>query len=570
MRSYWAVILGSALAVSGCAADKNHDGITDGTRDPTSVVLQAPSTPTGTISGQVLNTRLVPMSGVTVNLNAGGLVQNNGSSAADAGSGFAGLTTTTDSSGNFSFIGVPAGGDLLLSFIKDGYATARMTTVIPNSSGNQPMSNGNANVGPITLTETNATLKFLVVDHVGRPAKGAKATLEASPASTIISANSGAYGDGRGVVVADATADDSGILTFSGIPGPDELERLTTTTFKAYTVTVAALDANNDGIPESAGTIAQWAAKDLLVDTSMRVITLPDARVAGAVQLLTSNVGSFPRNSGGGALSAVVTDNTLKPGDPIYMVFNQMMLESSITVRITDESGRQVIQAAKTLTGGSVLTITPSAPLAPNKEYNISVHGISLDSGLAWDGLAWFFVADLGAAPTAIDVSDVSFHDSGGAAANGVLDNGEIVEITFNQPVGLDGSPNLKVFYFNHDMNGNTVADSPGEVGYTGDGFAIFPCEPNGLPDATSTTLPLIVKQSNYTTRYAFRFAPPVTTQVNVNTDVQLQFNRQVDQNGLLQGLWGQPVLTTVTKKLNITTAPFIPGYYPNSFTTCP
>src|SRR5690242_17696344 len=112
MRSYWAAVLIPLLVVCG-PNDKNRDGIIDGVRDPSTVTLTAPSTPTGTISGQVLDTRLLPLEGVTVSLSAAGLTSTDGGA----------LSTTSDSAGNWSFTGIPAGGEILVYLSKSGYAT---------------------------------------------------------------------------------------------------------------------------------------------------------------------------------------------------------------------------------------------------------------------------------------------------------------------------------------------------------------------------------------------------------------------------------------------------------------
>ncbi len=552
MRSYWAAIVGSLVAVTGCVQDRNGDGIADNVRDPTSVVLNAPSTPTGTVSGQVLSTRLQPLDGVTVTLNAGGLKNGN-----EDASTFTGLSTVTDASGTFSFTGVPAGGDILVTLSKQGYSTVRVTTSIANTAGDAPLSNANANVGPYTMTQTNATLKFLVVDRNGRPAKGAKAVLEAAPAATLVSGNS-AYGTGRGVVIADATADDAGFLTFSSIPGPDELARLSTSGSE-YTVTVAALDSNNDGIPDSAGVVNTYSARTMLTDSTTPVIRLPDARGnLGNFQVLASNVGSFPTSNGGGSALGAYTENVLRPTDPIYMVFNHYVLDSSVTIRISDETGKQFFTSTKTLTGGSVLTITP-AGLTANKEYNIAVHAVSLDTGAVYDGLAYFFVADLAAPAPAVDVTSVQFHDTG-LSPDGFLNPGEIVEVNFNQPMGIPGNPTLNIVYFDRDLNGSTsTGDSFGEKGHTGTGFTLLRTEYAGGPDGTATNQTLNVKQSGYTTRYAFRYNGGVN--VPASTTVQLAFNRLSDSSGNIQSLWGQPLQGIIEKPLAVTTQPFAPSF---------
>src|SRR4051794_15743217 len=105
-------VVGSLVAmmlVTACGpTNKNKDGIADGVRAPTSIVLAAPSTPTGTISGQVLDTTLAALPGASVSLSGSYLV------GADGGT----LSTLTDANGLWTFGGVPAGGDIQVTISK--------------------------------------------------------------------------------------------------------------------------------------------------------------------------------------------------------------------------------------------------------------------------------------------------------------------------------------------------------------------------------------------------------------------------------------------------------------------
>jgi len=252
--------------------------------------------------------------------------------------------------------------------------------------------------------------------------------------------------------------------------------------------------------------------------------------------------------------------------DPIYMVFNQYLLPSSITVRLTDETGKQNIPTTTpvAVTGGSVLTITPTTALQPNKEYNIAVHAVSLDTGAVYDGLGYFFVADLSAAAPVVEATEIKFHDTG-ASPDGFLNAGEIVEVTFNQPMGLAGSPTLNVVYFDRDLNGSTsTGDAFGEKGFTGAGFTLLRTEYAGGADGTSTPGLLTLKSSGYSTRYAFRYTGGVN--VPPSTQVTLEFNRLTESSANIQSLWGQPLLSTLPRQgtnlsLGVTTQPFLPSF---------
>jgi hypothetical protein len=186
------------------------------------------------------------------------------------------------------------------------------------------------------------------------------------------------------------------------------------------------------------------------------------------------------------------------------------------------------------------------------------VHAVSLDTGAVYDGLAYFFVADLNAAAPAVEATEVKFHDTG-ASPDGFLNPGEIVEVTFNQPMGLAGNPTLNIVYFDRDLNGSTsTGDGFGEKGFTGAGFTLLRTEYAGGADGT-TSQTLNVKQSGYTTRYAFRYNGGVN--VPASTTVQLSFNRLSDSSGNIQSLWGQPLQGIIEKPLAVTTQSFAPSF---------
>src|SRR5882672_6429655 len=105
----------AALAACG-PKDANGDGIADGVRDPTQVTLVAPSSPIGALTGQVLNTRLAPLSDVSVSVTPGG------------------LKAATDGEGNFAFDKLPGGAKVLVTLSKPGFATVRTSATIPGEA----------------------------------------------------------------------------------------------------------------------------------------------------------------------------------------------------------------------------------------------------------------------------------------------------------------------------------------------------------------------------------------------------------------------------------------------------
>ncbi len=167
-------IVGLLLLACGSTTDKNKDGVADGVQTPNDVSVVEPSTPIGTLSGQVLKADLTALDGVTVTVIMGGTGDADGTA----------YKATSDSTGAYAIGGLPAGSSGQVTLTKTGFATARATAIVPATAGNFPIDNGNANLGAIALTDLSGEQKFQVVTGAGHPAKAAKATIEVTPAAT--------------------------------------------------------------------------------------------------------------------------------------------------------------------------------------------------------------------------------------------------------------------------------------------------------------------------------------------------------------------------------------------------
>jgi len=523
MRSYWAGLLAPAL-LWGCGpTDANGDGITDNVRDPNNVTLVGPSTPTGTVSGQVLDSHLAPLAGATVRINVGGRTTPDAGVPGE-------LEAITDSAGNWSVDRIPAGGSVLVTISNAGYSTVRTTATVPAATGDYPMSNANANVGPYVLAQLNSTLKVEVVTSSGRPAQNAQATLECTPAGTLV--GSGSYGTGTGVVVAQATVDANGVATFANVPAPAELARIAGGTGN-YTVTVAALDSNGDGFIDSGGSITSYSANSLNLDTSVRVIVLPDPRT-GAFQLTATNVPSLASGSG------LPMDNMVNAAsnEPINLVFNQVLQSSSVRVILTDEFGTTEVPTTYTVTG-NVLMITPSYPssgpgaVKEGAEYNLSLHVVSADTNATYTNTGFYFAGLPLAPPAALPkIIDVKWHD--GTPGDGILVAGERVDITFDTPMGyFPGWWLMTYVYVNYDLDVNGVTGNyPGEKGYDGSGWYVYSSEPTA---ETGTKFSL--KASGYTSRWSFTWAGPNV--ISPSFQVLLDLGKNLDPTRGMQSVWG-------------------------------
>lgn len=519
-----AVLVASLVCLAGCGPqDENQDGIADGVREPDSVSLVAPSTPKGSVSGQVLDTRLQPLPDATVSLNVG--VPGEGEVR----------RATTDAAGQFAFTQVPAGAQVLVTMGKEGYATARTQVTVPGAAGNFPINDGNAIAGPYALTQLNGTVKLLVVTTDGRPAKGAHAVVEASPAAVRVG-EYGNYGSNVGVVVVDATADDTGVLTITGIPSPEELSRLN----GRYNISISPIDGNGDGIYDSAGSFQSFTATSLMLDPSPRLVELPSARSSGSFGLLATNVPSL-------SWSGSPLENLVKPGESIYLVFSQAIAQGSVLAQLTDEAGAAQLGVAVTIgQTGNVVQLQPSVALEAGREYNLSVRATSADSGDFWQSRGYLFGGDPAAA-LGPGLKSIEYKDA--APADGLLNPYETVYVNFTTPLGLaTGAGGLKAF-INYDLNqSGTIGDVAGETGNK-NGFAVISDEPNGLPDGQ---FPL--KLSDYTSRFHFTYYGSVAVPPQIT--VRIAFSQLNSSWGEYQTVWGQPVLEDLSAGITVQPEP--------------
>lgn len=478
------------LLAAGCGSpkDENNDGIADGVQTPGSVSVVAPSTPMGTVSGQVLNSKFQPLEGVEV--------------AVTVGSAPSGLKGTSDAAGNFAIKDVPAGASVLLTFNKAGYATYRSTATVPSTAGNVPINNGNANFGPVVMGDTSGSVKFYVYTPAGRPATGASATLTVNPASYLLSRTS--ENITTQTLAVQGTVDSNGVLTFNGVPSAEEGARISST----YTVYISPMDTNSDGIPDVDGSVTPFQAATLLTGGNSGVyeattIQLPATAPASGLAVKYSSLASIQT----GDLRPL--QNMVRPGDSIYVTFNQPIQPGSLLVTFTDEYGKESLPVTKNLGGAnSFLSISPGQT-SVGKEYNLYIRAVAASDGSRFERSVPFFVGDSSSIP-AIAVDTIRYQESG--SNNNRIDAGERVYINFNQVMTYltnnTYNGQLQV-YVDYDLNGsNVIGDATGEKGgypkYSG--FPVIMWEPTApiqtrIPAETSV---FSLATSGYTTRFYF------------------------------------------------------------------
>ncbi|HYH95283.1 carboxypeptidase-like regulatory domain-containing protein, partial [Hyalangium sp.] len=520
------------LLVIGCGGDPedtNGDGIADGVQEPNNVSVVVPSTPKGTVSGQVLTTQQKPLAGASVAMTIGSATVQ---------------PTTTDENGNFSFKDVPGGAQVLLTFSKDGFASLRASSIVPDSAGNVPINNGNASFGPVLLSELNGSVKFNLIGPDGRPAVGARGTLDVNPAGRVLF---GLSESTTSRVVVEATSDAGGVISFDRVPTPIELARLNGT----YLLSISALDTNGDGIFESGGFVSAYAANTLVQQGTVRTEQLAPAYSPGLnLAVKYSSLGVLSPSNG----SSEPQHNMVKSSDSIYIVFNQPVQPSSVVVGLTDEYGKESLSVGKDVAGGgTILTIKPGQPLVDGREYNLYIRAVPAAGGSAFSTFPSIsFFGGNPASPPAIAVENVKFQEV--STNNGLIDRLETVYVNFNQVMGSTINTEYAYVYVGLDLNNSgRVGDATGERDpatgrSTGVGFPLVEAEPlepiQTRTPAEEAVFPLT--NSGYTTRFAFTYAPPATpaaTYVSLQpgTNLFIHFGKLTPSLDVYESGWGVP-----------------------------
>ncbi|HEX8704337.1 MAG TPA: carboxypeptidase regulatory-like domain-containing protein [Myxococcaceae bacterium] len=488
-----AVIPVLALGCGDEMVDANGDGIADGVQTPDNVSVVVPAKPKGTVSGQVLTTQQKPLVGVTVAMTIGSAAQP--------------LTATTDPGGNFAFKDVPGGAQVLLTFSKDGYAPLRAVGTVPNQAGNIPINDGNASFGPVVLSETNGSVRFTAIAPTGRPAEGVKATLEVVGAGTVLF---GPTEQVSSTVVAEATADANGVLTFNNVPPPAEIDRVEG---GEYRLIIYAHDVNGDGVLEYNGRTEEYSGEDLLTGENAEPLELAFAYSTDPLEVRFSNLSAIKN-------AAIKTPqfNMVKPGESIYIHFNQPVQPNSVVVGLTDEYGSSNIPVSKGFANGNtVLTLTPQG-VQQGKEYNLYYRAVAV-TGNSFKGSTIAFFGGDPASPPAITIDNVKFQEAG-ITNNALIDPNETVYVNFNQVLAARVTAGQFAYVYIHaDLNGSgRIGDATGErdpqTGRTlslTSGFPLVQDEPQA-PIRTKTPAERPVfpfPASGYTTRFSFTYQPP-------------------------------------------------------------
>ncbi len=534
------------LALAACAPkeDTNGDGIVDGVREPDSVSQVAPSTPVGTVSGTVVTSLNTPIDGVAVTLTLG-----------PGGEGGAVYTANTNAQGIYSFKNVPGASAAQLSFSKTGFSTARVSVSVPGSSGNFPINNANANAGSVTLTQLTGTVKFRVYNSAGAPARGAKATLEVT--NTAFSTTSGVYGSSVGGFTTSGDVDESGVVTFTGVPEVGELARINASGFTTsnYIVAIGAIDSDNDGFAEWRGSITSYSANALFTDPN-RTIYLASAATNQPLSIVATNIESLTSNG------SLPYRNAVKGSDPITIVFNQAIgqADTSRLIKVVQENCETNVAVSVTQRTPHSLSIAPSSPWQLGARYNIIVRVTGLEAGTTDDFIGYIFAIDAAAPRQVGATASFNVRKAAGNMMNNAYQPGDRLFVVFDTPVTDQGS-GTAVAQFNLDLNGDGVTGitsmnpntGVGEYGGpVNTGFQISNAEQLSATNPVNGTFSC--KRSNYSSLWEITGVTFPATSMNIpmSTQTKVVFPKNQNSATTYQTAWGTPIQTDVAGTIAI------------------
>lgn len=440
----------TVMALAACSGkDENGDGIADGVVSPNSVSQVAPSTPVGTVSGQVLKLDKSPLDGVKVTLIVGDQT----------------LTANTNASGAYSFTKVPAGAQASLTFEKAGYVTARAGGTVPSSAGNFPINNGNLNGGQIALAALTSTARFRVITADGAPATGATGTLEFTGGAFQFGVGAGpnAYFSAKATVGAD------GLLVFSNVPEFEHLAALVNANnYNLVSMAISPFDTTGDGVPDWRGAVASWPLSSYVTSVPVPLVTLESAVHETSLAIEATNIGSLNNTN------LTPFGNALTNSQPIFVTFNQPINTeaSALRVKVVQEDCETDVPASAVAISPWTIQITANAGWTLGSKYNIAIHATGVESGHSETFIGYAFGLDA-AQPKNISSIRVEVEKPTGASSGTVdmpvTNSGQKMWLFFDVPMRNTGSSEAKI-QFSVDTDGN-MANLEG-CGETGNKFA--------------------------------------------------------------------------------------------------
>jgi hypothetical protein len=343
-RLSWQISLALVLGLGACAKK----------------AIQEPSNPTGNIVGRVTDLRTgAPVAGVTVSTIV--IDEREGLPVA--------LVATTDASGLYALIELPAGVTYAVRFEKGGFVPRFAAATLPDAAGDFPQGNSIVEVNE-AIAGADAGVTGKVFGPNGDPIVGAIVGVDLRGAGFDL--------------VQSATTDATGFFTFSGLPGSP--------TGLPITLVVQPFDQDADGRPD----FDTLAVNALTFPSAVSRVDVDLRTAAAAIVLLASDV-----------------DDGDQPADqPIELTFNRAVDLTGTTITLLNIDTNRNVAVNPTLDAtGAVMTLTPAGgtDLAPGDTFSLTVN-VRATNGDTANFVRLF--TTLGVAPVLPDVQNLSVEPS--------------------------------------------------------------------------------------------------------------------------------------------------------------
>jgi hypothetical protein len=411
--------------------------------------------PTGIVGGVILDaSNELPLGGATVTVFAGDHQE----------------VKTTEADGRFAVSGVPS-GNFIMSVQQMGYVTAQITDVLPGAVGNFPVVNPQRTVGPVGLLPIGAGFGVHVVDETGAPVPNLGLSGHTAVRQVMFENGTPV---GQGAYEVSATTGADGNARFGGLPNYGALAGLVDDTFQVAVgpTTIAGTDIYN-----FLGLIQTFHLNGLA--SSAQVIHLPGPNTP--LGIVDSNIEYLKGRTGSGSPGFSAPVGSLIPiNGPINIAFNQAINPSSLRASFLDADGRPTTQTVTPVVNLNTVQLTPSAPLAAGKRFNLLLHAVAATDAGTLGGAAElnvtapFFTQPPAGAPITV-------------VANSVVTNAPTsgpITVTFelSEPIGVGyGSTTVLDCVAFYEVQGSTGFNNDQNVMFQGDWKTAMGTPPSNL-----------------------------------------------------------------------------------------
>lgn len=461
------LVLGLSWGLATCSEepikDVNGDGQDDGVAATTVI---APSNPTGTVSGVVVNAAtgepLPEGRSFFVQLVAG----------AYGGSDIGVTQEISDGSGQYRFLDVPAGNNISVRVSADGFAPATAQVTLNATVGNFFADNASVNAPTLGLVDLSGELGVFLVAADGRPVGNAEIYLDTDFSYFTNNAPAGS-------MHLSATSAEDGIATFTGLPNAALFAHQIGN--RQFVITVPPQDIDGQAPADLAGTIQTISLNDAALRVNPLTIVLQYGDSDDDLRVVASNIGDLV-NSSGSSPDPKPTASVLPKTGSIYVAFNQPVDLDSFLLRMVGEEGGNYLPISVDENSfnpyHNILTLALPDEVQAGQEYNMFIEArpAAILGGTSYRGAVAFFIE-----PSEVGVQVLYvFHEE----RNGLqsIEAPDYLWFQLNVPVGArddQGAPvsynnmlPIRIQLSNANVGAQGEADQPIEFGYTGESLA--------------------------------------------------------------------------------------------------